>query len=108
MTGITYNPTYDITTIDNNVQINKSLTVNNSAFDSTSIEISQAVPYLSSNTQTISNASNGFQNGSYTADASSFVNSTQPYNAFDNSLTSTFWRSSYSYPQTNTANLFPI
>jgi len=103
MTGITYNPTYDITTIDNNVQINKSLTVNNSAFDSTSIEISQAVPYLSSNTQTISNASNGFQNGSYTADASSFVNSTQPYNAFDNSLTSTFWRSSYSYPQTNTA-----
>ena len=103
MTGITYDPTYDITTIDNNVQINKTLTVNDSSFDSTSIAISQAVPYLSSNTQTISNALNGFQNGSYTADASSFVNSTQPYNAFDNSLTSSFWRSSYSYPQTNTA-----
>ncbi len=101
--GISYNLVSDTTTIDNNVVISKDLYINNSNINSTYTVISQGIPYLTANSQQIISAINPFQNGTYTVLASSYVDSTQPYYAFDNSVSSTFWRSSYTYPRTNTA-----
>ncbi|MEI6371495.1 MAG: hypothetical protein WCO49_17580 [Nostocales cyanobacterium ELA608] len=104
ITGITYDPINDTTIIDNNLTVTKTLTLNSSTFDSTYYSISQAVPYLTSNTTTISTGTTYlFQNGTYTISSSTYAIGYEPYKSFDNSLSSTFWRSGSNYPQNNNA-----
>ncbi len=103
LTGITYDATTDTTNIDNNMLITKNLNINGSNISSTNIIIEQAIPYLSSYTQTINNATNTFQNGQYVVNASSYQLGNDPYKVFDNSSYS-FWRTSSSYPRTNNSS----
>jgi hypothetical protein len=103
ITGLTYDPITDTTIIDNNLTVSKTLTLNTSTFDSSYYNISQAVPYVTGNSQNVTGTTYLFQNGTYTISSSTFATGYEPYKTFDNSLSSTFWRSGSNYPQNNNA-----